>query len=306
MKNHNKYLKKYNLSARGYRLNGKAIIIDTGESKYVIKPINDLKIYDTYNYLLSRNFNYFPSIISTKEDDVLILEYIDSINIPDEQKILDLIDLVSLLHYKTTIYKEVDLDDYKKIYEDINSNIIYLYSYYSDLITIIESKVFMSPAEYLLARNISIINSSLDYSKNELEKWYELVKEKRKQRQVVLHNNLSIDHFLRTDKPYLISFDKSRIDSPIYDIYKLYKKHSLLFDFEDLFIRYEKNYPLLEDERKLLFILISLPDKIIFDDTNYNICEAISKSIDTLYKSSSIISKYYSRKKENNTKNEKT
>ena len=59
------------------------------------------------------------------------------------------------------------------------------------------------------------------YSKNELEKWYELVKNSHKKRLVVLHNNLDLSHFLRNSKSYLISWDKSKIDIPIFDLYKL-------------------------------------------------------------------------------------
>lgn len=82
---------------------------------------------------------------------------------------LDLIKLVSLLHNKTTHYKEVDFADYKTIYETLSNNIEYLYSYYNDIITLIETKVYMSPSEYLLARNISKIFGSLNFSKQELE-----------------------------------------------------------------------------------------------------------------------------------------
>ena len=48
------------------------------------------------------------------------------------------------------------------------------------------------------------------------------------------------------------------------ELYKLYKRHALDFNFENLLKTYEKNYPLLEEERNLFFILISLPEKIEF------------------------------------------
>ena len=41
-----------------------------------------------------------------------------------------MIDLVGLLHNKTTYYKEVDESDYKELYEDITNNIIHLNGYY--------------------------------------------------------------------------------------------------------------------------------------------------------------------------------
>ena len=55
--------------------------------------------------------------IHTRLDDISIKD----VDIPKEQKILDLIDLVSLMHSKTTHYKEVVEDEYKKIYSNSSS-----------------------------------------------------------------------------------------------------------------------------------------------------------------------------------------
>ena len=294
MRKLNEILNKYSLKPRKYEVRGKVTIIHTQKGSYVIKEknrdINNL----IYEYLNSRNFDYYPKIISDSEDDYVITEYIEELNIPDEQKIIDMIDLVSLLHSKTTHYKEVDEADYKKLYEDIANNIEYLYSYYNDIITIIESRVYMSPAEYLLARNISSIYSSLSFCKNELEKWYEIINKKTKQRLVVLHNNLNKSHFISNKSAYLINWDKSKIDIPIFDLYKLYKYHSLEYDFEEVLKRYERNYPLLEEERILFFILIMLPDKLEFNNKNYEMTRMVSRMIDNLYKTQKLILPYYS------------
>lgn len=306
MKPLNKILKKYQVVPNEYRKEGKVTIVSSNTGRYVVKEKSLNREENIYRYLNSRNFNYYPRIISDEEDDYEVSEYIEEIDMPNEQKILDMVELVSLLHYKTTHYKEVDEDDYKKIYEDIRNNVDYLYSYYIDIITLIESKVYMSPSEYLLARNISKIFSAIEFSKGELDKWYDMVKDKRKQRLVVLHNNLEIDHFIRNNNSYLISWDKAKIDMPIFDLYKLYRKHALEYDFETILRLYEKNYPLLDSERKLLFILITMPDKITFDKTEYEMCKIVSKQIDTLYKTEALLSPYYSAKKEYHTKNEET
>ena len=125
MKKINELLKEYSIKPYRYTKEGKVTIIDTDDNRYVIKEkaSNNLKIY---NYLASRNFNYYPKILNSNNDDYQIMEYIDEYDIPDEQKMMDLIDLVSLLHSKTTHFKETDEDDYKEIYEDITNNIIYL------------------------------------------------------------------------------------------------------------------------------------------------------------------------------------
>lgn len=293
MKEINELVRDY--KPNGYKKIGKAIIVNTKENKLIIKKkINENNIFE---YLNSRSFRYYPKIID-ENDNYRITEYIEEIEYPEEQKVIDMINLVSLLHNKTTFYKEVDEDDYKKIYEDIQGNIEYLNSYYIDIITIIESKVYMSPSEYLLARNISKLFASLNYCKNELDKWLEIIESKKKQRFVVLHNNLNLEHYIRNDNSYLISWDKSKIDIPIFDLYKLYKKYALIFDFETILKEYEKNYPLLKEELLLFFILISLPDKIEFTNNEYENTKIVSKKIDMIYKTEKLIEEYSKTKKD--------
>jgi len=293
----NEIIKKYDLKPRKYQKKNKVLLIETTDKTYRIKPKKKNNKY-IYDYLKSRGFNYMPKIITSDNDEYEITEYIESYSIPDEQKMIDLIDLISLLHNKTTHYKEVTEDDYKEIYEDLKNNIDYLSNHYNDLITIIESKIYMSPCEYVLARNISKIFSTLNFLYNEIENWYKLVKTKNKKRLVVLHNNLELSHFISNEKKYLISWDKSKIGIPIFDIYKLYLKHGLEFDFTELLKKYEKNYPLFPDERKLLFILILLPQKIEFSNDEYENTRQVGKVIDLLYKTQNLILPYYSEKGE--------
>lgn len=292
MRKINEILKKCDIKPCRYLKSGKATFVDTQIGRFVVKEKkrND----EIFKYLNSRSFNYYPKIISD-DNEYEVMEYVDEINYPKEQKILDMINLVSLLHNKTTHYKEIDFDDYKKIYEDILNNIEYLDSYYSDYITLIDSKVFMSPSQYLLARNISKIFDALGFAKKQVEEWYKLVKDKTKQRLVVLHNNLELNHFLKNDNAYLISWDKAKYGIPIFDLYILYKHHALDFDFADILNQYEKNYPLQEDERKLFFILIALPNKIDFNRKEYELTKIISKEMDILYKTEKLISPYYAK-----------
>lgn len=258
-------LRKYNLRTSSYKKEGRAVIVNVDDKKYVIKPKCNKEII---NYLDNRSFDYYPNIINDKEDDYYIYEYIEGIDIPHPQKVMDMIELVALLHSKTTFYKEVDSEYYERIKEDINNNINYLYGYYTDIITRIESKVFMSPSEYLLARNITNIYKSLYDSKNKLDEWYLLVRTKKRTRQVVLHNNLDLSHFIENKSPYLISWDKSKIDMPIFDLYKLFKR-GMNYSFDLVLKKYEENYRLLEEEKMLLYILMGLPDRLEMSESNY-------------------------------------
>ena len=275
-------LKKYKIHAKSYENKGKATIIKTSDGTFVYKKDKIKK--EILTYLKSRNFDYLPEIVSSPDENFEIYKYISDLNIPKEQKILDLIHLIALLHSKTTHYTEINMGDIEQLYEDLDNNLKYLYDYYTDLITIAESKVYMSPSENLLARNISKIYETISEAKERLEHWHALVKEKKKIRKVIIHGNLSLDHFLRKETSYLISWRKAKIDSPVIDLYRLYNHHALDFDFEPIFHEYEKHYPLMSDEKELLNILISLPDIIPINGIEYEKCKQISKLIDKIYK----------------------
>ncbi len=280
--------------AKKITLKNSAKIIENENTRLVIKKDNP-NILETYNYLLSRSFDYFPKIIY-KDNDYNVYEYVEDVNEPSEQRILDIITLTSILHSKTTFYKEVDIDNYKYLYETINKKLEYLFNYYNDIITLIEKNIYMSPSNYIIARNINKIFETINYCKYEVDSWYELIKDKRKIRVVNIHNNLSLDHYIKNDKPYLISWNKNKIDMPIYDLLTLYKKYYLEFDFYELFNYYESRYPLTNEERKMLFILMSIPEKLVLDSSEYKNSIKCRKFFDYIYKTEELINEYKSIK----------
>ena len=261
------------------------------DNKYVIKKKKDNTL-KTYSYLLSRSFNYMPEIIK-EDDNYIYYKYISDIDEPDEQKIIDLIYLISLLHSKTTYYKEIDLDKYKEIYENINKEIDDTYNYYNQLMDNIEQEIYMSPANYLIARNISIIYKNLVYAKDSIDKWYKIIEDKRRIRVVTIHNNLLLEHYLKDeDKSYLISWDKSRRDMPIYDLVSLYKNNYLDFEFTSLLKIYLSKYPLTKEEMLLFLTLIAIPSKIKYEETEYKNVLNIRRIIDYIYKTDNILKEY--------------
>ena len=285
MNNINEIFKLKKERIKKYLKIGKVIVIETDKAKYAYKEKEiDREII---NYLNTRNFNYYPKII--KNEKYLLTNYIEEVQIPKEQKMNDLIKLVALMHSKTTFYKEINLDYYNSIYDNINNNLEYLYSYYTDKIALCESKVFMSPSEYLLARNISKIYESLDKNRERLEKWHRIVKNKNKERNTVIHNDLKLEHFIRNENSYLISWDKAKINSPVFDLQKLYNNHFFDFDFSNIFKTYEKTYPLLDEEKILLKILISIPGKPENKQTEYDKTKEINNIIIKINKAEKII-----------------
>lgn len=268
---------------------GKCLITTIEDKKYVIKNKGNDEINHMYEYLESRNFEYFPKILFSN-DKYNVYEHIEEINNPLEQKAYDMMNIISLLHNKTTYYKDMDIDEYKEIFENISYKINDRINYFNNLINIIETKMFMSPSDYLIARNISKIFGSLEYAKREINEWYDLVKTKGKKRVVTLYNNIDLNHIIRNKELYLLSWDKAKTGIPIYDLYNFYKKYSYIINFNDLLKYYEDRYTLLEEEKKLFCILVSIPDEINFVNNELENCKNTKKVIDYIYRSEVLVS----------------
>lgn len=285
MKLFKKILDKNDLKVDKYTMKGKTMIVNTPLGQFALKKGN---LDNIYKYLLSRNFEYFPKVIDSNEDST-IYEFVDDVKYDNDQRAFDLIHTIALLHSKTTYYKDVDIDEYKKIFEETMEKINYIYNYYMDVINIIESKIYMSPSEYLIARNISKIFSCIYFCKNELEQWYEIVKNEKRKRVVTLHNNLKLDNIIRNKSVYLIGWEYSKIDSPIYDFINFYNNYALYFDFRSLLNEYERIFPFKEEEKKLLSVLISIPSKIPNTEKEYNKVKNVRQLLDKIYKTETLL-----------------
>ena len=194
-------------------------------NKYIYKQMT--RKSDLYDYLLTRNFNYFPKSYSKVGDEIELMDYINSKDIPKEQRLEDLIYITSILHLNTSFDKVIDIDKIKEIYENTTQKLEYINKYYLDKQNEIEEEIYMSPSNYLLIRNISTLYKSIDLSKYYLDKWYSIVKDNTNIRYSFIHGNLKDNNILEDDNIYLISWDKSRIDFPIIDLEILYKNNYL-------------------------------------------------------------------------------
>ncbi len=260
-------IKKQCSSVKKIELKKNAVIYtDSSGKKFVAKENGENNIINTYNYLNSRGFGYLPRLIYY-DNSGYVYEYVSDTQTPKEQKASDIIKMDALLHNKTVYYKDVSLDEVKEVYENLNMKIDNVYNYYDDLVTMIESRNYASPSQYMLLRNCSTIFSCLSFCKSELNRWYEIASSKNKKREVLLHNNLDPSHLIRSNDNILISWDYARRDLPIYDFIKLYKNNYNKYDFSDLYKEYLKSFPLLEEERLLMFIILFIPWKIRFNNS---------------------------------------
>jgi len=283
-------LKKYNFKIQSLKYIGKVVIIKTDKGVYLYKEGNN---YAIYNYLASRNFPNYPLNISNKNDNYDLVEFLEDTTVSKEQRLHELINIVSLLHKKTSFNREFDLDKLKQMYENIQNDANYLMNYYSDLNNYIDNITFMSPAEYLLVSNIDLFYYLISFVKVASTNWYDSLKKKKVMRYSMIHNNLSLSHIVINDKlNYLVSWNKAKLDMPIWDLKKIIEDNYYDLGIESFISEYEKENRLNEDEYLFLLINLALPKKIEFTNNTYQDCYNLSNYLVYLQKNASLIHKY--------------
>lgn len=279
-----------------YRKNAK--LITKNDQKYIYKIKRNDKT-NIYNYLKNKEFhNYLPYTELTNEYEVY--RYLNDNLTQKEDKAIELIYTLSMLHIKTTIYQEIDIDKTKEIYENTKSKINELRIYYLDLQDYIETKIYMSPAESLLMKNISKFYKSLQYAEHKIDLWYQEKIKLKRERLVQLHNNIKLEHFLVDDIPYFISWDKSEKGLVIFDFLSFYQNEHQELEMSSLFDIYQSKYKFSPDELLLFQALIAIPTKVTFTKTNYINTLEVKKRVDYIEKTNEFLSKYYEKNQKSN------
>ena len=272
---------------------GKIKIFNCTCGNYVIKEKCNKDIKELYRYLNSRSFDYYPKLVEDNRSEINVFEYVEDVSIDNEQKLYDLIKLVILLHNKTSYYKEITKDKIKIIYEDLLGRVTFIEDNLNRIIFDAEDNIFVSPSHNLLLNNSSKIFESLTFLKREIEEWYKLSESDTKTRVCLVHNNLDLDHYIKNDNDYLISWDNYIIDTPIIDIVKLYKKIYLTMDFSEPLKIYLEEFSLSEKEKKLLFIMLVLPDELILSNDEVKNVYIVRKYLDYVFKTENLIKNNY-------------
>lgn len=266
-----------------------AKLIEEDNNYYILKP-RKIEIEDIYSNLISRNFNNFLSPIEIN-NSYEKYEFINELNSSDDDRSNDIVYLMSLLHNKTTSFNEVNENELKTRFEDIIKLLDETYEYYSNLQNNIEEEIYMSPAEQLLMNNISKIYYLLNVSRKNIEDYYEIISNKKVERKSIIHGNLKMNHILESKEKYLISWNNSKKEIPVYDLVKFYKNEYEKIELSSLYENYKSKYKLNEEEENLFISLISIPNIIKLDKTNYIDCININGLVDYVDKTIAFISK---------------
>lgn len=274
----NNLINKNNLKVNKITYKSNSIIIDTPLGLFILIKDN----IKTYDYLFSRGFNYLLPIIDYDNSNILF-KYEKNIDYDINERAFDFIRLLSLLHNKTSYYINIKKEDNKKIFDKINNYLDDIKNYYDEISSIIESKEYYSPNEYLFIRNISAIYKNIFIVKDKVINWFKKYKDNTRKRVCTLYNNYDLNNLIKTkDNIFLFDFKKTYIDNPIYELNNFYNKYYLEFDFKDLYKSYNKVLELNDYEKELLLILNMIPPKIIIGKDINNIID-IKNKISKIY-----------------------
>jgi len=289
-------LERYQIQPKRVRYKKRVQVIEDNQNKkFVVKP-NHKKNRNIYQYLSSRNFQYFPRVYTGPDDAMELSEYIEDISIDRAQRIEDMIYLLSILHNKTTFYKELNLDEIKKIYEEMMDEYEYLISYYQSIQSMIEEEVYMSPSNYYFILNISKVYQILVYGRNCLDEWYREVSQRKTLRFVLNHNHLSLEHLLEHEQLYFISWDRAEFGFPTNDLVNLINENYEEIEISTLLSLYEARYKLMRHEYHLFLAKICLLRRLDFKYPEVKKVGEVAKFIQYLQKVYLFLSKQDSKK----------
>ena len=222
----------------------------------VYKKINNPKCGYLFDYLNSMNFNNIPDY--RFNDKYITYPYIDDLSIKNDLKAKELINLIASLHSKTSYTKDLDLNVINQLKDKYLSHVNYYQKYFYEFFLKNINNNYYKPSTYLILRNYTLINDYFNLTKKLITDWYGVVSESKHIRLSVIHNNLSLSHFIHNQDNYLISWDHFRNDFPVVDLAIFYQKYFNQFDNSSLFLDYLKINPLTEDEMMLFKILLLL------------------------------------------------
>ena len=252
------------------------------------RKIDNKKIYE---YLKLKEFNNFiPPYLTTNEYE--FFTYIDETNIPKEDKAIEIINTLSMLHIKTTTYQETNIDNIKRIYEETKQQIDDLRYYYYNLQDIIEYKIYPSPEEQLLLFNISNFYKALNYAEHKIETWYKEKEKSKQERVVLIHNNITLEHALYNEKINLISWNYAKKDYPVYDFINLYKHEFRELEMISLFKIYSSKFQYTIEEKLLFESFIAIPPKVIFNKSSLINTINTRKAVDYVLKTNDFLLEY--------------
>lgn len=133
----------------------------------------------------------------------------------------------------------------------------------------ISRKEFPSPFDQTFAKYQSVLDQSLNFVIQGMEKFIELEAGKPP-RSTLCHNRIHASNLVNDDEGfYWVDFDHAVIDSPARDLAMFIRRFADQENAADLFAWYDHEYPLNPKEKRLLALYLAYPERILKEVKSY-------------------------------------
>ncbi|MEH7387745.1 spore coat protein YsxE [Bacillus sp. JJ1521] len=283
-------LKKYNLQPSSLEQLGKVTKIVTNKGIYALKSISH-KINPSFptflQQLFQQGYTRAVPIYPTVEGNYLVyhnqkfyylMPWLKS-NAPEHRVVHyhAFFTEIARIHLTTARKQQInDENDITGHYETIIKKWEERNQFLEGFVEKAEAKWYMSPFELQFCTYFYEISLASSFARTQLNKWHELMVEKKSFRTALTLNNLSDTHFLydESGKGYLSNFERAGYANPTNDLVSLYYRilktyPTLCTDCLEWFDSYQSRFPLLEEEFYLFLSHFTFPEPIYRCVRNY-------------------------------------
>ncbi|MEH7236202.1 spore coat protein YsxE [Bacillus sp. JJ1562] len=276
-------LKKYNLQNSSFEQLGKITKVVTNRGIYALKSISH-KINPSFptflQQLFQQGYTRAVPIYPTVEGKYLVyhnqkyyylMPWLKSGTLEHRGDHYDAVFKEIARVHLTTVRKQ-QINDKNEItghYETIIQKWEERNQFLERFVEEAETKWYMSPFELQFCTYFYEISLASSFARTQLDKWHELMVERKSLRTALTLNNLSDTHFLydESGKGYLSNFERAGYASPTNDLVSLYFRilktyPTLCTDCLEWFESYQSRFPLREEEFYLLLSHLTFPEPI--------------------------------------------
>lgn len=278
-------LQFYDLEPKYIEEFGKVIKVYTDNGVFALKKIEEvngqrnglLRVMHTLNDngfkgmmpLYYTNDGRF--LVYEKEQGFYLMPWLNqSENSDENNRFFTMFTTLGRLHRETKKEIEVEEEELEKEYDSISSKWEEDREMLENFMENCEQKWYMSPFELYFCSYYHQTIRSHEFAVKIFDEWYELMQKKDSTRLVVVHGNLSSQHFLvdKQSNGYFISLERAHEASPIYDLVQFYNRSLFQYpvvrgDRYEWFVEYEKTFPLEKDEKKLMLSYLAYPQHMV-------------------------------------------
>ncbi|WP_159439946.1 spore coat protein YsxE [Bacillus sinesaloumensis] len=282
-------LKKYNLQPISFEQLGKVTKVVTNKGIFALKSISS-KInpsFPTYlQQLFQQGFSRAVPIFPTIEGKYLVfynqkfhylMPWLKSD--PPEHRgdyYHTFIKEVARIHLTTVRKQPINEKEITAHYEEVIKRWEERSQFLENFVDKAEQKWYMSPFELQFCTYFYETSLASSFARRQMDKWYELIVEKKDYRTALTLNNLSHTHFLfdENGRGYLSNFEKAGFGNPTNDLVSIYYHNlktypTLCTDCLEWFETYHGRFPLREEEFHLFLSYLSFPEPIYRCVRNY-------------------------------------